>query len=102
MVSTVWKKSPSRGGNCASLTVACQLVFMIGRRIYLHEPGVMKPVGYGIFMVVCVWAFAFCMRKMRELQKEIEKSALEEPTTAPDFSQLSDGSQHAKNLEDVR
>jgi hypothetical protein len=37
-----------------------------------------------------------------DLTREAKRSHMPEPTAAPDFSTLSDGSQHARNLEDVR
>ncbi len=39
--------------------------------------------------------------KFREISARINRSDLQEPTTPPDFTPLSDGSQHARNLEDL-
>jgi hypothetical protein len=43
-----------------------------------------------------------CSRRAAEFKREIEKSAIPEPTTPPDFSTLSDGSERWKELENVR
>ncbi|HEY1923295.1 MAG TPA: hypothetical protein VGG44_11145 [Tepidisphaeraceae bacterium] len=40
-------------------------------------------------------------RLATNFHKEAKKTILEDPTTPPDFSQLQDGSQIAKNLEDM-
>lgn len=41
-------------------------------------------------------------RNLRALKREVDKPLLDEPTTPPDFSTLSDGTQQWKNLDDVR
>ena len=41
-------------------------------------------------------------RKAREFKREIDKPMLEEPAQPPNFSTLSDGSQHWKNLENMK
>jgi len=59
-------------------------------------------IGYGIFAGLAIVGAIYCLGRARELNKESKGSALPEPAEPPDFGPLSDGSQHAKNLEDVR
>lgn len=57
----------------------------------------------GVQVVVLAIAFLlggiYCMRQARDLGRAAGTSALPEPERPPDFSALSDGSQHWKNLE---
>jgi hypothetical protein len=62
----------------------------------------MRPVSYFLFAILAGWGAAFFTRKAMELNREAKKSTLPDPTTSPDFSNLSDGSERWKNLEDVR
>lgn len=62
----------------------------------------MRPVSYFLFTILAAWGAAFFTRKAMELNREAKKSTLPDPTTSPDLSTLSDGSDRWKNLEDVR
>ena len=42
-----------------------------------------------------------CAKWARHFHKEAKRSQLKPPPTPPDFTHLSDGSQHAKNLENM-
>jgi hypothetical protein len=56
-------------------------------------------------IVVSILAIAcarHAMRRAAEFKKEIDRSAIVEPSDPPDFSTLSDGSDRWKNLEDIR
>lgn len=52
-------------------------------------------------IVLAVAGSVICLRRAAALQREIRQTLVTEPTVAPDFSSLSDGSQHARNLEDM-
>ncbi len=58
-----------------------------------------KPLGYAIFILLLTLLTLHFIRRAIEYHQEIRRSALTTPTTPPDFSPLSDGSQHWKNLE---
>lgn len=49
-----------------------------------------------------IWGAIYFFRRWRLVGAELRKSALVEPTTPPDFSTLSDGTQQVKYLEDVK
>ena len=59
-------------------------------------------IGYGIFAGLAIVGAFYCLRRAGELNKESKGSALPEPAEPPDFGPLSDGSQHVKNLEEIR
>ena len=58
-------------------------------------------IGYGIAAALAVVGTLFCLQRAAELNRESKAAVLPEPATPPDFSTLSDGSQHAKNLENI-
>jgi hypothetical protein len=45
---------------------------------------------------------AWCARRASAFTREARTAVRPDPTTVPDFSTLSDGSQRARNLEDVQ
>jgi hypothetical protein len=53
-------------------------------------------------VVGTIWGAVYFFRRWRSIAAELRKSALVEPTTPPDFSSLSDGTQQVKHLEDVK
>jgi hypothetical protein len=59
-------------------------------------------MGYAIFVGLAVVGTVYCLRRAAELNRESKGTSIPEPATPPDFSALSDGSQQAKNLEEVR
>jgi hypothetical protein len=62
-------------------------------------------IGPTVGLLVIIGAVALAIhgrRRAREFQKEIETSALSDPTEPPDFSTLGDGSDLLKNFEDIR
>jgi hypothetical protein len=59
----------------------------------------MSRVQVVVLAVACLVGGFFCIRQAWELGREAGKSVLGEPDRPPDFSGLSDGSQHWKNLE---
>lgn len=54
------------------------------------------------FAVVCIMLAFFFFKRAIETGRELKRPMLDEPTTPPDFSTLSDGSQHARDLEEIR
>jgi hypothetical protein len=59
------------------------------------------PAGFlMVGMILLAVGYRFFMRAA-ELKREAERSALSEPTTPPDLSQLGDGSERARRLEEI-
>jgi hypothetical protein len=59
-------------------------------------------LGYAIFAGLAVVGTLYCLKRAGELNRESRARAMPEPATPPDFSTLSDGSQQARNLEEIR
>lgn len=55
-------------------------------------------ISLALILLVVAWMLR---QRVKGLTAELKHSALTEPTTPPDFGPLSDGSQHARNLEDL-
>lgn len=76
--------------------------------IQLCWTGIVRFGGYKIsasaFIMAAAVLFALSIRafvRAHQLKREAKASALSQPSAPPDFSQLSDGSQTWKNLEDM-
>ena len=85
----------------ACVVVTAQLGWMTIRYV--------RSIGFGWRSILCIvlsiasiWGAIYFARWAGLLHQEAKRSMLEKPATPPDFSTLSDGSQMAKNLEDVR
>jgi hypothetical protein len=61
-----------------------------------------KPIGYACGAVAAGMAASYLVRRAVELTRELRKPAQEAPEARPDFSTLSDGSQHWKNLDEMQ
>jgi hypothetical protein len=87
-------------GACA--VAAAQLVFMTVRHVS-YAGWQLRPVGYVCGILAAAMAAAFFYRRAAEFTRELSRrpEALAEPLTPPDFSTLSDGSHHWKNLEEM-
>jgi 8-oxo-dGTP diphosphatase len=59
------------------------------------------PALYLAAAIVLGWGGVRFLRRARRLSRESRRHDLPEPTAAPDFSTLGDGSQAAKNLEQI-
>ncbi len=57
---------------------------------------------YSGILIVGAFGATFFMRRAIALHREATQTHTPAPTTPPDFSTLSDGSQRWKNLEDLR
>jgi hypothetical protein len=87
----------------------CMLILvtvdMLGKAVIflwvLRTWGIRPTVFVGVAAIAGMLA-RHAKRRTDEFQREIERSALPEPTTPPDFSTLSDGRDRWKDLENVR
>jgi hypothetical protein len=84
-------------GGCA--VAGADLGWRAVRRIVLGEW--VRPTVYLLAAGVFVWVCIRFARKAGRLRRQAREKSLTEPTTPPDFSTLSDGSQFAKNLERI-
>ena len=85
-------------GIAACLVGAAELLIMAVKDV--RRGWWIVPAGYCLAAAGAVAASVRLMRKLARLRREIRESRLPEPTAAPDFSTLSDGSQLWKGLED--
>jgi hypothetical protein len=90
-------------GAAACFVGAIQLVVLTVRHVRAWGFG-LQPVGYILFAIVALMLCGYAARRARQLQKEIDTPIPlpPAPPDGPDFSTLSDGSQHWKNLENVQ
>lgn len=84
----------------ALLVAGIKLIIMTAHHV--HEAGWGgRPIGYSIVAVAALaMAFHFA-GKIAEITRELSQPMQTDPATPPDFSTLSDGSQHARNLEEI-
>lgn len=54
-----------------------------------------------LLMVIAIVASLWFAQRAKALHRQMRASHLPEPTTPPDFSSLGDGSQRARNLNDI-
>ncbi len=62
----------------------------------------MRPTVLIVLMLVAGAGALFLARRASSLNREAGATVLPEPGAPPDFSTLSDGSQRARNLDEVR
>jgi hypothetical protein len=87
-------------GSAVCIALALQLIWMsIGRFRGRYN------VSASAFVMAAAILFALAWRafgRAGQLKREADASALSEPETPPDFSQLRDGSDSWKNLEEIK
>ena len=86
-------------GSAVCAVLALQLIWISVSRF---REG-LKVAG-AAFVMAAIVLFALASKALsraHQLKREANASALSDPKTPPDFSQLSDGSQSWKNLEDI-
>jgi predicted RNA-binding Zn-ribbon protein involved in translation (DUF1610 family) len=88
-------------GGCACVVGAVKLGLMTYDEVKVAGWGVWPTAFVGL-IALAVWAARYCFRRAAHWAREGAATVLPEPETPPDFSTLSDGSQHAKNLEQIR
>jgi hypothetical protein len=84
---------------CAIATL--ELPYMAIREVSAVGWGVW-PIARLMLTIVAFRGMIFFARKAGQLNREALHVKLPEPSTPPDFSTLNDGSQFAKNLDEVR
>jgi len=87
-------------GAATCLMAAAKLVVMTVKEVRI-EGWHLRAVSYVLFAIVAVWPIPYLLRRAAHWARESRGVKMPDPETPPDFSELSDGSQHAKNLEDL-
>lgn len=92
---------------CLIVVVVClvgavELVIKTIENVWHARRWGLRPTGFILFAIAGVIIAVYFFRRARELKREIDKPALQDPSKPPDFSTLSDGSQRWKHLEDMR
>lgn len=81
--------------------LALQFLWLIVRQI--RGPGVsVWAVGYALLAIVCVLGVVWFAQRAAALHRQARQSLLCGSSRSPDFSTLGDGSQQARNLEEIR
>jgi hypothetical protein len=83
-------------------TAAVNLGIKTVQRVRYEHVWDARTFSFIAFGAACGMIAYYFAGKMIEISRELSQSAIEEPTTPPDFSTLSDGTQTARDLEDVK
>lgn len=78
-----------------------QLAINTARRVRLEGWG-WKPTSYVLFAALAIWGLTYFARRATGMRRETQRRGDQVPAAEPDFSTLSDGSQHWKNLDQMR
>ncbi|HMB96575.1 MAG TPA: hypothetical protein VKK61_11095 [Tepidisphaeraceae bacterium] len=84
-------------GAAACVITTLQLLWTLARS---HQFNLWIII-YGLMTILTICGAIYCTKRVIALHREAKQSVLTDPLTPPDFSKLSDGSQFAKNLEEV-
>jgi hypothetical protein len=82
--------------------VGCAKLITMTIPVVRQEGWSRAAIAYAVFAALAVVGALYCVRRAAEFNAESKAGPLPEPATPPDFSTLSDGSQHARNLQDIR
>jgi hypothetical protein len=84
-------------GASACIVMAMQLIWTLIRSHRFN----LWTIGFALATILLIFAASYCIRRAIAMNREAKQSTIPEPTTQPDFSTLGDGSQLAKNLEEI-
>ncbi len=87
----------------ACIVAAAELVFDAIRRLRQHPAlsGILIAIAYFLAAALLIVLTRHFIRLAVRFHRESKKSILSDPAVPPDFSQLQNGSQVVKNLEDL-
>jgi hypothetical protein len=88
-------------GGC--IVAAADFVFFAVRRLLDHPRvlGILIAVAYFLSAAILLILSRYFIRLALRFHREARGSAIPTPTQPPDFSQLQDGSQIVRNLQDM-
>jgi hypothetical protein len=87
-------------GAAACLTGAAKLVLMTVTEVRAAGWH-LRQVSFVMFTLVALSPISFLLRRAAHWARESRGAKIPDPETPPDFTPLSDGSQHARNLEEL-
>jgi ribosomal protein L37AE/L43A len=80
---------------------AITFLYRIAQRLIYHTPWDAIATVQAVLAIIAIGFSFFFLMHARRITRELSKPLLSEPSSPPDFSQLSDGSQQAEALEDL-
>jgi ribosomal protein L37AE/L43A len=83
------------------LAVAITFLCTVGQRLFYRMPWSSADAVQLAIAIFGIVGAGFLLSRAHSLTRELNKPLLPEPTTPPDFSNLGDGSQQAKELEEL-
>jgi hypothetical protein len=87
-------------GTAGFAVAAVQMLVLAYKYVYVSGAGWrLRPIGYVFAALTAALAAVIWFRRIRAINEDLRRPVLDEPTTPPDFSTLSDGSERWKNLE---
>ena len=86
-------------GAVSCLVGAAQLIQMIVQEA--RRGSVILPIGFCLAAAAALLGSGYFVRSVMVLTREIRASSLANPTSLPDFSTLSDGSQQWRRLDEI-
>ncbi len=89
-------------GFLVCLAACAKLIQMGVRELYRVHRINFRSVGMLVFAAAAIIPAMYFLRRTRQFSSDLKKPLLQDPPTPPDFSTLQDGSQHSKNLENMR
>lgn len=90
-------------GYCIVLLAACAIVALQLLWYAIHAIGTspIPAIGYAAAAIILIVIATDLRKRVIALGVSLSRSSLTEPTTPPDFTALSDGSQRARNLDNI-
>ena len=70
-------------------------------RLHMSTSAAATLAGYVLFLLTALCGVFYFERRIIKLTRELRKPLIENPLNAPDFSPLSNGSQHVENLKNL-
>jgi len=89
-------------GTIVAYVAATELIFKTVQYVRYEYNWGLWPSVFVLGAIGSAMAGRFFLRRCIQFHQEIQMPMLDEPATPPDFSTLGDGSQHSRNLEEMR
>ena len=86
-------------GMVACVTVAGEFIQKTAQALRAQRALTARSALFVASTVIALFVALYFGRRAVAISRELARPLLDEPTTPPDFSTLSDGSQHWKNLD---
>jgi ribosomal protein L37AE/L43A len=83
------------------LGAATTFLYRIGQRLFYRWPWNWVGALHIVISIAAIFGGGYLLTRAHRLTRELNKPLLPEPTMPPDFSNLGDGSQQARALEEL-